>query len=101
VSGYCGQRGHNFQAQTGEKVLLHESMEGSYIRRIKVSDPVVPRSKAWVDCFSLAVTGRGGWVESRRVHGFLSVVSVVCCQVGGLCDGIITRPEESYRLWRV
>jgi len=32
---------------------------------------------------------------------WMSVVSVVCCQVGGLCDGLITRPEESYRLWRV
>jgi hypothetical protein len=28
------------------------------------------------------------------------VVSVVCCQVV-LCDGLITRPGESYRLWRV
>jgi hypothetical protein len=28
-------------------------------------------------------------------------VSVVCCQVRGLCDGLITRPEESYQLWRV
>jgi hypothetical protein len=30
----------------------------------------------------------------------------VCCEccvlsVTGLCDGLITRPEESYRLWRV
>jgi hypothetical protein len=30
----------------------------------------------------------------------------VCCECGvlssrGLCDGLITRPEESYRLWRV
>jgi len=26
-----------------------------------------------------------------------------CCvlSVRGLCDGMITRPEESYRLWRV
>jgi hypothetical protein len=30
----------------------------------------------------------------------MSVVSVVYCQVG-LCDGLITHPEESYRLWRV
>ena len=29
----------------------------------------------------------------------MSVVSVVCCQVE-VCDGLITRPEESYRLWR-
>jgi hypothetical protein len=29
----------------------------------------------------------------------LSVVSVVCLSGRGLCDGLITRPEESYRLW--
>jgi hypothetical protein len=28
----------------------------------------------------------------------LSVVSVVCLSGRGLCDGLITRPEESYRL---
>jgi hypothetical protein len=38
--------------------------------------------------------------ESRRKHGCLSVVSVVrCCR--GLCDELITRPEDSYRLWCV
>jgi hypothetical protein len=31
-------------------------------------------------------------------HVCLSVVSVVCCQVRGLCDELITLPEESYRL---
>jgi hypothetical protein len=42
--------------------------------------------------------------ESHRGHGCLSVVSVVCCQVqvsASLCDGLITCPEESYRLWCV
>ena len=29
------------------------------------------------------------------------VVSVVCCAGRGLCDGLITRPEESYRMWHV
>jgi hypothetical protein len=30
-------------------------------------------------------------------------VCCVCCMLSGrgLCDGLITRPEESYRLWRV
>jgi hypothetical protein len=28
----------------------------------------------------------------------LSVVSVVCLSGRGLCDGLITRPEESYLL---
>jgi hypothetical protein len=31
----------------------------------------------------------------------LSAVSVVCLSDIGLCDGLITRPEESYRLWCV
>ena len=34
-------------------------------------------------------------------HGYLSVVSVVCCQVEVSCDELITRPGESYRLWCV
>ena len=29
-------------------------------------------------------------------YGCLSVVSVVCCAGGGLCDRLITHPEESY-----
>jgi len=30
-------------------------------------------------------------------------VCCLCCVLSGrgLCDGLITRPEESYRLWRV
>ena len=28
-------------------------------------------------------------------------MSVMCCSSRGLCDGLITRPEESYRLWCV
>jgi len=36
-------------------------------------------------------------LESRRGHGCVSVVCVVC--FWGLCDELITRPEESYRLW--
>ena len=46
------------------------------------------RAKAWVCDRSLA-----GFVD------FLSLVSVVCCQVEVSCVGPITRPEESYRVW--
>jgi hypothetical protein len=31
----------------------------------------------------------------------MSVVSFVCLSGRGLCDGLITRPEEIYRLWCV
>jgi len=36
--------------------------------------------------------------ESRWVHGCSYVVFVVCCVGSGLCDGLITRAEESYRV---
>jgi hypothetical protein len=38
--------------------------------------------------------------EFHQVHECLSVVIVVLSG-RGLCDGLITHPEESYRLWRV
>ena len=37
--------------------------------------------------------------ESYRGHGCLSVVSFVYCR--GLCNKLIARPQESYRLWCV
>ena len=59
---------------------------------------VPARSKAWLSGRSPA--GTAGSNPTGR-HGYLSVVSVVCCAGGGLCDGLITRTEESYRLWCV
>ena len=44
------------------------------------------------------------WVcgfESHRGHGYLSVVSFCVMSGRGLCDELVTRPEESYRLWCV
>ena len=56
---------------------------------------VAARSKAWVCGRSLA-----GIAGSNPVGGMdiCLFVRVVCCQVRGLCDGPITRPEESYRV---
>jgi hypothetical protein len=53
--------------------------------------PVAARSKAWV--WPLACWDCG--FESR-----LSLVSVECCMLSGrgLCDGLITHPEEAYRV---
>ena len=58
------------------------------------------RSKAWVFDRSPAEID----FESDRGHGCLSVVSVLCCDccvlLGRvLCDELLTRSEESYRLW--
>jgi hypothetical protein len=63
--------------------------------KILLPFPVAARSKAWVygrSSAEFAGSNRNG------VHGCLSVV---CCQVEFSCDELITRPEESYRLWCV
>ena len=52
--------------------------------------PLAARSKAWVCGRSLA-----GIVGSNPTVG-INVCFIVCCQVG-----LITRPEEAYRLWCV
>jgi len=56
------------------------------------------RSKAWVCGRSLP----GILGSNPAGHGGLSVVSVLYVLSGsGLCVGLITRPEESYRVWCV
>ena len=56
------------------------------------------RSEAWV--YGRSLVGIAG-SNPPRGHGCLSAVSVVCCADRGLYDGLIIRPEESYRLWCV
>jgi hypothetical protein len=59
--------------------------------------PVAALSKAWVYGRSLL----GLWVRIPR-WVWMSVFCECCVLSGrGLCDGLITRPEESYRVWCV
>jgi hypothetical protein len=55
------------------------------------SIPVAARSKVWVCGRSLA------GIAGLNLSGGMDV----CCVLSGrgLCDGPITRPEESYRIW--
>ena len=41
------------------------------------------------------------WVRIPPGHGCLSVMIFCVLSGRGLCDGLIARPEESYRLWCV
>jgi hypothetical protein len=62
-----------------------------------MSVPMTAPSKAYVCCPSPSEI-----LGSNPTGAWISVVSVVCCQIErGLCDELITRPEESYRLWCV
>jgi hypothetical protein len=58
--------------------------------------PVASRSKAWVCGRSL-----DGIAGSNPAEGM--IVSCECCVLSGrdLSVGLITRPEESYRVWCV
>jgi hypothetical protein len=54
------------------------------------------RSKAYIDGRSPAE------IVGSNPDGGMDVCRECCVLSGrGLCDGLITRPEESYRLWRV
>ena len=64
---------------------------------ICVPVPVAARSKACVCGRSPAEI-----VGSNPDGAWMSVCCECCVLSGrGLCDGLITRPEESYRLWCV
>ena len=54
---------------------------------------VAARSKAWVYGRSLA-----GIVGSNPAEGMDVCVECFVLSGKGLCDGLITRPEKSYRL---
>jgi hypothetical protein len=55
--------------------------------------PVAARSKLWV--YGLSLAG----ILGSNPSGVMDVC-VECCVLSGgdLCEGLITRPEESYRL---
>jgi len=58
--------------------------------------PVAARSKAQVCGHSPAET-----VGSNPTGAWMSVCCEGCVLLGCLCDELIIRPEESYRLWYV
>jgi hypothetical protein len=64
---------------------------------LAVSIQVAARSKAWVCGRSLA--GIGASISARIMDVCLLLNVVLSGR--GLCDGLITRPEESYLMWRV
>jgi hypothetical protein len=59
--------------------------------------PVAARSKAWV-CGRLVAGIAGSNVAESMDVCLLCLYIVLSCVGGGLCDWLITRPEESYRV---
>jgi hypothetical protein len=57
---------------------------------------VAAKSKAWV-CGRL-VAGIAGSNVAEGMDVRLLCLYVAFCEGRGLCDGLITRPEESYRV---
>ena len=90
------------------RVILH------YQTHKKHTNPVIEKHKF----IFIIVNGRSQWPRGLRRRstaacqlrlwvrippGAWMFVCCKCCVLSGrgLCDGLITRPEESYRLWRV
>jgi hypothetical protein len=67
------------------------------INKIPIPIPVAARSKTWV--YGRSLTGIVGSIPPRA---WMSV-SCECCVLSGrgLCDELVPRPEESYRVWFV
>jgi len=79
--------------QTGPKALPDSCTIGAaYFAGVK-RQKADPRSwSAPLPCWDFGF-------KSSRKHGCLSLVCAVCCQVQASASGLITRPEESYRVW--
>ena len=79
--------------------------------RYAVSPPRIYASYALSGCRSQWPRGLRGWSAAARLlilwvripPGTWKFVCCECCMLlsRGLCDELITRPEESYRLWCV
>jgi hypothetical protein len=67
-----------------------------YVRKRSTADPSV------CTVYGLDLRPRACWdrgFESHWGHGCLSLASVYVLSGRGLCDGLISRPEEFYRVW--
>ena len=86
-----------------KKVLVNLTFIGPCIANIFVEYNQQGRSRWPRGLRRRSATARllGLWV--RIPPGAWMSVSCECCVLSsrGLCDGLITRPEESYRLWCV
>jgi hypothetical protein len=81
------------QRQVFKRVRFMTNLINFVLHTIRWPVPVAARSKAARLLRSWLRMPPGAWM----------FVCCVCCVLsgGGLCDKLITRPEESYRLWRV
>ena len=83
---FCANSGKFPDCATArKKVSITIILMYLFINPISVAAPF----KAWVSGRSVA--GVVGWNPA----GTMDVCLFVCCTVGGLCNGLITRPEES------
>jgi hypothetical protein len=67
----------------------------AYVRILNTPVQVAARSKAYVyGRSSTAIVG-------SNPSGGMDICPLCVLSGRGLCDGLITRPEDSYRLWHV
>jgi hypothetical protein len=85
------------QALRGESPSINHRSHGAALRFVpflEQSNNISWRFQRPLHCWDCGF-------ESHRGHGCLSLVSGVCCAGRGLCVGLITLPEDPYRVWCV
>jgi hypothetical protein len=98
--GCCCPRKEKWRStQTYNTRALHTSCKGNWGWRLDFWPYIVNCDKSYI--FECNSTNAGHSVDSNPTGGM--DVCCECCVLSGrgLCDELITRPEESYRLWRV
>jgi hypothetical protein len=84
---------HSFSQLNSNKSRHFRTHSYGYVTSLPA--PVAARSMA-------SVYGRSPTaIEGSNPTGGMDVCLLCVLSGTGLCDGLITRPEESYRLWRV
>jgi hypothetical protein len=75
--------------------MLQESMAGGFAFQANVKELHNLFIQEFYGVFELGYWDHG--FESRSRHGCLCL----CCVGTGLCDGLITRPKESYQVSKI
>jgi hypothetical protein len=103
ITSYYYVTAHNEYIITVLWHLKHTTKQNRDDYKFIISNWPLGRSQ-WPRCLRLRLSASRllrSWV--RITPGAWMSVCCECCVLSGrgLCDGLITRPEESYRLWRV
>jgi len=98
ISPFCPFVDYRLAFEERHEITVSLEMHALKLIFLKYGEPipVAVRSKAWICGRSLA-----GTVVSNPAGGMSGCCECCVLSGGGFCVGLVTRPEESYRMWCV